>query len=301
MNKVSVVIINYNSSEYSIECIRSILHYTPADFSFEIILVDNNSRSSDFEKLKVAVAAYNCVILLRSSINLGFSGGNMLGAKNASAEYVYFLNNDCVLLNDNLNILYNFMLANRDAGICTGQMYSGDKTPHHSFDYFPDLKTKVFGSSILRLFKPADYPSLKIKYTAALKVPMVTGAAMFVNSKIFRETGGFDTNFFLYCEEEDFCYRLKRSGYSAYLVPAAEFIHYMGKSTRRNFDFEYENYISLVYFFRKHNSYLGYTILKVIYAFKIFKKFYRNLEYIKLSYFILKGAPMQSSMRFKQG
>jgi len=300
MNKVSVVIINYNSSEYTIECLKSIYNFTAVGFSFEIVIIDNNSRYADFEKLKDAISVYKFIKLLRSDVNLGFSGGNMLGVQNANAEYIYFLNNDCELLNDNLGILYNFMQTNPDAGVCTGQMFRSDLSFHHSFDYFPGLKLKIFGSSLLRIFSPTNYPSIKARYDEPLQVPTVTGSAMFVDFTAFSKIGGFDTNFFLYCEEEDICYRFRKSGYTAYLVPDARFVHHFGKSTQRNFLFERENYISLLYLLRKHYSYPEYFLLKAIYFFKIVKKFYRSREYSKLAFFILKGAPMSFSMRYNQ-
>jgi GT2 family glycosyltransferase len=300
MNKVSIIIINYNSSEYTIACLKSIFNFTPVDFPFEIIVVDNNSLPADYEKLKNAIPDFKSTKLLRSNVNLGFSGGNMLGVKSANAEYFYFLNNDCELLNDNLSILYNFMQISKDAGICTGQMFRSDHSFHHSFNYFPGLKLKIFGSSLLRAFSPSNYPSRKINYDGVLKVPFVTGAAMFVDSNEFSKIGGLDTNFFLYCEEEDICYRLKKTGHAAYLVPEARFIHHIGKSSQRNFLFERENCISLLYFFRKHYSYPEYLLLKAFYFFKFGKKFYRSREYLKLAFFILKGAPMKYSLRYSE-
>lgn len=300
MNKVSVVVVNYNSNVYTVECLESIFNFTPSDFPFEIVVVDNNSLPEDFEKLKNAISRFRSTKLLRSNVNLGFSGGNMLGVQNTTAEYLFFLNNDCVLLNDNMSILYSFMKANQGAGICTGQMFRSDRSFHHSFNYFPDVKLKIFGPSLLRKISPADYPSKKIRYDSPLRVPFVTGAAMFVDSFVFSQIGGFDTNFFLYCEEEDLCYRIRKNGQDAYLVPDAMFIHHIGKSTQRNFLFERENYISLLYFFRKHYSYASYLMLKAFYFFKNGKKFYSNREYLKLAFFIIKGAPMKYSLRYKQ-
>jgi GT2 family glycosyltransferase len=300
MKKVSVVIINYNSSEYTIECVKSITELTPRDFTYEIIVVDNNSQSSDLDVLIASVQDIEVVKIVKSQINLGFSGGNMKGVSCSDAKYIFFLNNDCVLLNNNLSILYHFMQANADAGICTGQMFNTDMSFHHSFNYFPTVKLKLFGSSLLRFLSPSRYPSKKVVYKSAIRVPFVTGAAMFIDFKIFSEIGGFDTHYFLYCEEEDICFRLKKNGYAAYLVPEARFIHHMGKSTKRNLDFEYENYISLFFFFKKHFSYVEYMILKSIYFFKNIRKFYRNPDYVKLAMFILKGAPEKYSLRYKQ-
>jgi GT2 family glycosyltransferase len=192
------------------------------------------------------------------------------------------------------------MEENPDAGLCTGQMYNSDKSFHHSFNYFPTLRLKIFGSSIMRLFSTCNYPSKKRKYMTPIIVPSITGAAMFIKSEVFSKIGGFDPNYFLYCEEEDLCYRIKANSYNVYLVPDAKFIHHMGKSTNRNNDNAKEYYISLLYFIRKYYTNIEYTSLKFIYFFKNLKKFYRGVEYIKLAFFILQGAPLKYSLRFKQ-
>jgi GT2 family glycosyltransferase len=140
MKKVSVIIINYNSSEYTIACIRSIIDLTPVDLPYEIIVVDNNSQIADFENLSNNIPDFHVVKLIKSKINLGFAGGNTLAMNYSDAQYVFFLNNDCLLLNDNLGILCRFMEENPDAGTCTAQMYSCDKPFHHSFNYFTTLK-----------------------------------------------------------------------------------------------------------------------------------------------------------------
>ena len=224
----------------------------------------------------------------------------MLGIQFANADYIYFLNNDTLFINDCLSILYKFMETNRNVGICTGQMYNTDMTFHHSFGYFPTISLKIFGSSLLRFFKPLKYPKRKKKYSEPFQVDFITGAAMFVDYYKFSEVGGFDTNYFLYCEEEDIAMKFKRAGYYSYVVPQAQFIHHMGKSTVRNFDIEKENYISMLYYHRKYSSYIIYTLQKLFYFFKTIKKIYKHIDFIKLAFFILGGANLKHSMKHKQ-
>jgi GT2 family glycosyltransferase len=298
--KISVIIVNYNSSHYTLACIQSIQEFTDHKLSYNIVVVDNNSETGDFHRLVQVCDPYANVRVVGSKINLGFSGGNMLGVQFANADYIFFLNNDTVILNDCLSILYKFMIGNQEAGICTGQMYNTDNSFHHSFSYFPTLSLKLFGSSLLRLFAPQKYPSRKKVYIDPLQVDFVTGAAMFVDYSKFSQIGGFDTNYFLYCEEEDIAMKLKLAGYSAFLTPEAKFIHHMGKSTKRNLEIEKENYISLLYYHSKYSSLAGFLLLKVIYFFKMLKKFYKHTDYIRLAFFILHGANLNNSMRHKK-
>jgi len=298
--QISVIIINFNSALYTIECIKSIKKFAEPNLKYNIIVIDNNSKSVDYENLNLFVNTQSNIKLIRSKLNLGFSGGNMLGIQHTNAEYIYFLNNDTLFLNDCLSILYKFMLTNSNVGICTGQMYNTDMSFHHSFSYFPTLFLKVFGSGILRIFKPQKFPKRKIEYINPLQVDFVTGAAMFVDYSKFSEISGFDTNFFLYCEEEDIALRMKQSNFSVYIVPEAKFIHHMGKSTVRNLDVEKENYISLLYYHRKYSSEIAYILLKLLYFFKNIKKFYKHINYLKLAIFILFGAKMKHSLKHKQ-
>jgi len=297
--KVTIIIINYNSAVYTNACINSIIKFTNNELKYNIVVVDNNSNADDYEKLVNYCCNNDKVKIVRSKINLGFAGGNMFGVQFTDSEYIFFLNNDTELLNDCVTILYNFMKGKK-IGVCTGQMYNSDLTFHFSFGYFPTLGTKLLGNSILRLFNPKQYPKQNMEYTEPLQVSFVTGAAMFVDYSIFSELSGFDTNYFLYCEEEDFGMKLKLNAYPAYLVPDAKFIHHSGKSTGRNFEIEKENYISVLYFQRKYSSLIVYDLLKIYYFIKTIKKFYKNVEYIKLAFFILRGADLKNSLKHKQ-
>jgi len=94
--KVSYITINYNSSNYTIELIKSIEEHSSLEY--EIIVVDNKSDENDFINLKRNVQNKPKVKLIRNTSNDGFSAGNMIGTKYAKAEYFFFINNDTRLL-----------------------------------------------------------------------------------------------------------------------------------------------------------------------------------------------------------
>jgi GT2 family glycosyltransferase len=300
MNDISVIILNYNSSNYTIDCVASIIKNTSDKIKYEIIIVDNNSKEHDYQNLISNINQIENIKIIRSKINLGFAGGNHFGVQFSNSKYIYFLNNDCVLLNDNLSILFDFMEKNQNVGIAAGQMYNEDMGQHCSFGYFPSLSSKIFGTGLLRLFNPTEYPSKKIEYKLPIKVPYVTGAAMFVDFSKFAEVGGFDTNFFLYCEEEEIALKMRKAGFEIYLVPDVKFIHFSGKSSERSYEFEREFFISFLYFLRKHYSCFNYQFIKLYFVLKNLKKFYKGMKYLKLAFFILSGANIKYSLRNKQ-
>ena len=102
MFDIAVILINYNSSEHSINCIRSIIEKTSKNLNYQIIITDNCSEKEDYLKLKSFCVEVNFpnLELHRSNINSGFGGGNMFGVQFANANYLAFLNNDTLLKND---------------------------------------------------------------------------------------------------------------------------------------------------------------------------------------------------------
>jgi GT2 family glycosyltransferase len=297
--KVSVILLNYNSTTFTIECIGSIRDKTNGQLDYEIIVVDNGSSAEELNRLRDHIKPDN-IKLITSNINLGFGRGNNLGAREASGEYIYFLNNDTVLLNDNLSILSRFMDDNPQAGICSGQMHNSDLSLHYSFSYFPGIGLSLFGVSFMRRFRSKAYPDRHLRYESPIKVDYVTGAAMFVRTKMFFEARGFDDNIFLFLEEEDLALRLNKAGYPAYFVPDAEFIHFGGKSTGKSFEIDREYYISFFYYLRKHKNWLEIQAFKLFYFIKNLRKFYKDKKFIRLAKFILTGANPEYSLKHVQ-
>ena len=298
--QVSVILINYNSSGFTQDCVASIVAMTQG-VSYEIIVVDNNSAPTDFESLK-SISKRHPITLVRSRINLGFSGGNMLGVQFASPDvlYYYFLNNDCVLKTDVCSQLSAFMDATPDAGVCGAQMLASDGSRQPTFGYLPTLAGKLLGHGFVRALNPRQYPPIRQVYTHPLRVPFIMGSTLFVRASAFHVIGGFDITHFLYVEEEDLAKRLLMRQLNAYLVPQAEYIHFTGQSTTRNYDVEKEYYISLFHYFGKYHSWPARVLFRLYYFIKNLRKFYKDPIYARLAWFIGRGSPMRESLRYRQ-
>src|SRR5690606_15277607 len=110
---VSCVIINYNTSAYTLKCVESILAKTSNELNFEIIVVDNASKIEDFLHLESVLnqLSYPKVKLVHSNINTGFGGGNSFGFQFCgNSKYVVFINNDVEFMEDDcLSVLKKFM------------------------------------------------------------------------------------------------------------------------------------------------------------------------------------------------
>lgn len=306
LRKVSIILLNYNSHQFTYDCVDSIIDKTTSveqgGVDYEIIIVDNNSVATDYEALKPIVGRGSTIQLIRSRVNLGFSGGNMLGVQLAdpTADYYYFLNNDCVLRTDVCTQLAAFMDSTPDAGLCGAQMFAGDGSRQVTFGYLPTLGSKILGHGFVRSLNPALYPLVRQVYTEPLQVPFVMGSTLFVRASAFNLIGGFDVAHFLYVEEEDLAKRLLLKGYKSYLVPQAEYVHFTGQSTTRNYDIEKEYYISLFHYFRKYHTWPERALLRAYYFIKNGRKFRRDPIYGRLAWFIGRGSPMRESLRYRQ-
>ncbi|WP_298536581.1 glycosyltransferase family 2 protein [uncultured Algibacter sp.] len=300
---ISVVIINYNTANYTINCIESILKYTSKDISCQYLIVDNGSESENYYTLKKYIDSISKTInirLIRSDINTGFGSGNMIGVREAKGKYLAFINNDVLFENDCLTILKNFMDSNPNVGVCGPQAFKENSDLLPTIDHFASLGRELFGRKILESISPSKYPKRKRIYNTPQKGQFVAGSFMFFSAQDFNEIGGFDTNIFLYYEETDICMRLAKKNKEAFLVPKGRFIHFHGASTPQKVDLKIELKISLLYVIRKHYGivpfYFLLTYLQIKYFFSGLVKAKNWPVFIAL----LKQAPLTISLKHNQ-
>ncbi|QEZ88617.1 glycosyltransferase, family 2 [Aliarcobacter cibarius] len=296
---VSFITINYNSSDLTIKLVESIILKT-TDLNFEIIVVDNSSNEEDFEKLFSSLNSINQVNIVKNRINSGFASGNMLGVNYASGKYYFFVNNDCILLNNSAKILKDFLEKNLNVGLATGKVLDENGNFSSSYKQFPHLIKQLFGNSIQRLVSKNKFPSNKIKLQENSKVEVVSGSCMFFDSEVFSKIGGFDTIFFLYCEEEDICKRVWDFKKEVYFVPQAEIFHKSGGSTQKSFKIEREFYISYYHLLDKHYSFLGKNLFKVALFIKLFFRIFKKKNGFKIFLAIMRGFSTKDSLRYEQ-
>ncbi|WP_417351851.1 glycosyltransferase family 2 protein [Flavobacterium alkalisoli] len=302
MFDIAVILVHYNSGTLTADCVKSIIKSTSNTLNYQIIIVDNCSEYEDYQNLKQVCETIDSpnIQLVRSKINTGFGGGNMIGVQHANAKYLAFINNDTLFINDCLNILKDNLEKNNDIGIAGGQSFKPNGDFMISLDHFASPAREIFGRSFLEKINPKQYPKRKKRYIEPVKVNFVPGSFMFIRSEDFTEVGGFDTNIFLYYEETDLCKRLRKKGKYAYLIPSAEFIHYHGASTEKSIAIKKELRISLFYIMLKHYGIAGYFS---VFLFLLIKYFFSSIFKPKnwpVFFLLLKGAPLSDSLKLKQ-
>lgn len=239
--EVSIIIVNYNTRDILNQCLGSIYQYT-ADINFEIILVDNASADGSTEMIK---ARYPEVILIESKENLGFGRANNLGAKHASGTYLFLLNSDTIMLENSIKILYNFFESTNDPNLAVigCKLLDINKRPHISYGNFPSIRQELFEYGLSRIFRKYYLTKLSPSVCDASRqikeVDYIMGADLFFKKQIFEQVNGFDEDFFLYYEETEICFRLKKKGYRILWVPLTSIIHYIGASGNQTKEFNY--------------------------------------------------------------
>lgn len=296
MKQISVILINYNTAKFTLDCISSIYKKSAKSIDYEIIVVDNNSEDEDYKILCEGLKKKPDVVLHSSSLNTGFGGGNMLGVQHAKGQYILFINNDVVLKNDALSIAYNFMETNPNVGVCTAQNFDEHNNFVPSFDHDKGLRKLIFGRGFLEVTNPKKYPKRKQQHKTPMEVNFVNGAFMFFRRDSFNKVKGFDPDIFLYFEEMDICYRMRKQEHKIILLPQAEIVHFQGASTGKSIALKKEGFISYLYVLKKNYSTLKYLAI-VSYLVVTFLIKPKKWDLLPIA---IKGGDLSSSLKNKQ-
>lgn len=221
---VSIITINYNQSDVTIELIKTLKQITYDNF--EIIVVDNASPNDNPQKIK---ETFPDIKLILSEKNLGFAGGNNLGIKQAKGEYMLLLNNDTEVPKNFMEPLVEILEKDEDIGMVS---------PKIKFHWNPEL-IQYAGYTKMN---PYTIRNSSIGYhqkdTGQFNEPRETnaahGAAMMVPRKVIESVGMMTEVYFLYYEEHDWAEMVKKAGYQIYVQPQSYILHKESISTGKN-------------------------------------------------------------------
>jgi GT2 family glycosyltransferase len=232
--QISVVIVNWNSNQFVRDCLDSLFTHAK-QISFEVIVVDNASYDGCGEML---ASRFPSVTFVQSDSNLGFAAANNLGARQARGDFLLLLNPDTVLAEDSLAVLFHEVKKLPNAGAVGCRLLNRDGSLQTScVQAFPTLLNQTFSSEFLL----QRYPNSKHWGAAALYqqppcttiVEVISGACMLLPCDAFAAVGGFTESYFMYSEDVDLCYKLKKAGRHVYYVPFTSITHFGGGSTKQ--------------------------------------------------------------------
>ncbi|MFA6866941.1 MAG: glycosyltransferase family 2 protein [Clostridia bacterium] len=235
MTEISIIIVNYNTTDEISNCIRSLLKYCKKE-SFEIIIVDNNSIDRSYNKFK---HLDDRIQIINNTNNIGFGRANNIGAKHAKGEFLFFLNPDTIFIEDSLSKLIKFYKDNENKlslGIIGTQLVSKNMKINNSGGDFPKCfkEIEIHCKRLLKKHKEINYQKKYNDSENFIKIDYVSGADMFIKKNKFWEVKGFNKNFFMFFEETDLQYRLnKKFGYKSYIIRSTKIIHLEDGSTKK--------------------------------------------------------------------
>ena len=293
---LSIIIINYNTSKYSINCIESIVNTISDSINYEIILVDNCSEITDLQNLEEQIKKHNRLKIIKNLVNIGFGGGNTVGSSEAKGKFLAFVNNDTLLQNDCFSILIDAMESNPSYGVCSPQSFKENGKFLPTIDHFTSPSKELFGRAFLEFINPKRYPKRKQIYSQPQRGQFVSGSFMVFRKEDFDKIGGFDTKIFLYQEETDICKRLLKINKYAYLIPEAKFIHFHGASTKKSIAIKTELKLSTLYVIKKHYGWWAHKLILFFFIVKYFIRSFFKPEYWNIFKVLVKGGQLNHSL-----
>ncbi len=216
MKKVSIIIVNWNGIFHLRKCLPGLnkINYP----NFEIIVVDNASTDGSIEYIK---KNYPKIKIIVNKKNLGFAGGNNVGYKKTTGDYILFLNNDTTVTNNFVTKLVNKIGEDsRYAGVQAKILSMDNNNRLDSVGAFLTNTGFLYHYGYYQLNKKS-YDKIKLLYTAK-------GACMLFRRAVIESVGLFDGDFFAYFEETDFCHRVWLAGYTIGYAPEAIIYHKIG-------------------------------------------------------------------------
>lgn len=230
---VTVVVVSYNTRELTRRCLQSI-HEQSRGFSYEIIVVDNGSVD---QSPQMVASEFPAVRLVANPENRGFAGANNQAFHMARGRFVLLLNPDTEVRDNAVLECLRFLASREDAGVagCRVMLPNGQQQS----TIFRHLRLRDI---VLNILLPARWlrrsPLLGSRYPGAdletvLDVEAVAGCFMLARRDVIDRVGGLDEDFFMYGEEAEWCFRIRRSGWRVLYFPGATILHHGGESTKQ--------------------------------------------------------------------
>lgn len=226
MNKVAVIILNWNGEKLLREYLPSVIETTDTSIA-DIIVADNGSTDSSVELLR---KEFPQVKLLEFKENYGFAEGYNRAIKETNYPYTVLLNSDVATTQGWINTLFDYMEANPNVGACQPKIraytnktyfeYAGASGGFIDSNGYPYCRGRIFDT----------VEEDNGQYDEVIPVFWATGAALMVRSELYLGVGGLDKDFFAHMEEIDLCWRILLTGSEIMAVPQSVVYHLGGGS-----------------------------------------------------------------------
>ena len=252
---ISTIIVNYNAGAGLVSCIQSVI-----DQVSEVILVDNASRDNSIALAKSHFSGDTRLRIICNDTNLGFAAACNIGARAAQYPYWFFLNPDCICADGSVAELYGVLTDNTKAGMVGGLLLNLDGSEQAGGRRLTPTPGRTLVSAFgLRRFAK-HWPELLVDFNlhqqplpeAPISVEAISGACMLVKPEAVAEVGLWDDEYFLHCEDLDWCMRFVRADWEIFFVPSAPITHAQGVCSKaRPLFVEWHKHKGMTRFYRK--------------------------------------------------
>lgn len=229
---VSIVIVGLNARQHVLNCIASIRDAVWRDVTYEVIYVDNGSSDGTSEAVRDAYG--DNVRLLQNDSNVGYCPAANQGARLAMGRYLYFINDDTLVIDDAIALAVEYMDTAPDVGTVGSRLLYPDGAEQYSGRRFPGVVNAIFGR---RSFLTKIFPGFKgvkdylyvenLKQDDPFDVDWVSAAGQCVHRDLFWTVGGYAEDYY-YWHEAVFCRRILQQNRRVVLHPLSKVIHYEG-------------------------------------------------------------------------
>jgi GT2 family glycosyltransferase len=251
---LSVTICSWNTRDDLAACLSS-LEGLRSEASFEVLVIDNNSQD---ESAAMVRERFPWVTLYESPKNLGFTGGQNFLIGKRKGCHAFLLNSDAAVHPGCIRTLLEFLDSNPQAGIVGPKILNPDGSLQLSCRKFPNPYAALFRQTFLGRWFPKnryvrEYLMADWAHDEPRLVDWVSGAAMVASEELIEEVGLMDPNYFMFCEDVDWCFRAWKAGFQVVYLPTAVVTHAIGRSTDKapnRMIFRFHR--SMFYFYRKN-------------------------------------------------
>jgi GT2 family glycosyltransferase len=234
---VSVIIINYNTFEFTCKCIESVMLFTKK-VDYEIILVDNKSTECNPDAF---VQRFPNVILVKNEHNGGFAKGNNEGILYSKGDYILLLNSDTYLLEDSISRSAEVLAQNNEIGVIGTKMIYPDKNIQHTARKFRSISWELLDLfrfiPLLMTYNTRARLMLGKYFKADFNVncDWLNGAFFMFPAMVLKLLPGnkLDERFFMYGEDQLWCYQIKQLGLKCFFLSETTIVHIEKGSTTK--------------------------------------------------------------------
>ncbi len=254
MAMISFIIVNYNTKDL----LRNLLNSLEKFFGGEEIIVADNASSDG--SADMVSREFSTAKLVANTENIGFARANNQAMRIAKGDVFVLINSDAELIDDSLKHAVSLVRSNKDYGLVGSKLLNSDTSTQVSVGRFPGIAYAFLSNTGLGLLLPSGLRGKILTgryfdYTKQSEVDWVMGACLILRKDVYLKAGGLNTDYFMFGEDMEWCYRIKKAGYRIIYTPSSQVMHHFNKSgssgAAKRYELMYKNYYSFC------NTYLG--------------------------------------------